>query len=347
MIDVQGLGRRIGAKTILDDVHFSVAAGEIVALLGPSGCGKSSTLRVLAGLDAADEGVVRIGDRVVDGPNPKGRIHIPAEQRGIAMVFQGYALWPHMTVADNIAYPLLHAQPRVEPVAVQQRVDAILEHVQLTTLRTRLPGTLSGGQQQRVALARALVARPPVLLLDEPLANLDAVLREELRTGLGALARDSGAAVVLVTHDRAEAFSLADRIVLLNAGQVVQTSPPVELYRQPSSRFVMSFTGAMSSLPANRLGGRVHVGAPVVGTSHGGDGPGWWCVRPEQVHSVDTPSTTTLVGIVAAVRFIGDGFEIDVMVNDTRLGLLWRAASPPMLGSSLHVDVDQGCFFST
>jgi iron(III) transport system ATP-binding protein len=345
MIDVQGLVRRIGSKTILRDVSFQVAAGEVVAVLGPSGCGKSSTLRVLAGLDEANEGVVRMGGEVVDGPGPRNhRVVRPAERRGVAMVFQGYALWPHMSVADNIAYPL--RQQRRSDVEVEQRVSAVLAEVQLSSFRDRLPATLSGGQQQRVALARALVARPPVLLLDEPLANLDAVLREELRGGLGTLARDSGAAVVLVTHDRAEAFALADRIVLLDAGDVVQVATPQALYRSPVSAFVMAFTGSMSALPAVRRGGVVSMGAQRLGISNGHDGEGVWCIRPEHV-VLDGQAQNRMQAVVVAQRFLGDGFEVDlVLAGGSRIGTTWRQATPPALGSAVMIDLGLGCFFS-
>lgn len=230
-----------GTTRAVDRVSLHVNSGELVALLGPSGCGKSTTLRLIAGLEAADEGEIHIGGRNVT--------RLPPAQRGVAMVFQSYALFPHLTVAENIVFGL---QVRRVPVAERRRrLDAAAELLGLGTLLDRRPAQLSGGQRQRVALGRAIVAEAAVCLMDEPLSNLDAQLRQQMRQEIRALQQRLGMTLIYVTHDQTEAMTMADKVVLMRAGRIEQHGSPAELYERPASIFVAGFIGcpAMNLLP--------------------------------------------------------------------------------------------------
>jgi sn-glycerol 3-phosphate transport system ATP-binding protein len=222
-----------GTVRAVDAISFDFAPGTLNVLLGPSGCGKSTTLRLIAGLEAADEGRITIDGRDVT--------HLPPAARNIAMVFQSYALFPHLSVAENIAFGL--AVRRVPAAQRAQRLARVAELLGLSALLDRKPAQLSGGQQQRVALGRAIISHAPVCLMDEPLSNLDAQLRAEMRQEIRALQRKLGITMVYVTHDQVEAMSMADRIVLLNAGRIEQNGTPVELYEAPANTFVARFIG--------------------------------------------------------------------------------------------------------
>ncbi len=230
---LENLTKRFSDVVAVDHITLRIRSGELLTLLGPSGCGKTTTLRLIAGLLKPDEGDVYFDNEVVT--------HLPPEKRGVGMVFQNYALWPHMTVYDNIAFGLkIRKLPRDE---IRRKVKEVLELVKLSGLENRYPRQLSGGQQQRVALARALVIEPKVLLLDEPLSNLDAKLREEMRFEIRDLQRRLKITTIYVTHDQAEAMALADRIAIMNHGKIVQIGPPKEIYECPKDRFVASFIG--------------------------------------------------------------------------------------------------------
>ena len=235
---------RYGSNDILRGVSLSVEKGQIVALLGPSGSGKTTLLRAVAGLETPFEGRIAIAGKVLfDGSS---RTNLPPEARGLGLVFQSYALWPHKTVFDNVAYPLrLRGTSGAE---VDRRVSKALDSIGIGHLGKRFPHELSGGQQQRVALARALVYEPPVILLDEPLSNLDAKLREEARVWLRRLITELGLSALCVTHDQVEAMALADRILLLNGGVVEQQGTPEDLYARPESPFVAEFMGTNNRL---------------------------------------------------------------------------------------------------
>jgi iron(III) transport system ATP-binding protein len=233
------------AASVLRGVSFGVKRGEIYTLLGPSGCGKTTSLRALAGLETPDRGRITLGDRVVF--SAEDGINLSPDRRRIGMVFQSYAIWPHMTVAGNVAYPL-QAQ-RLAQKDIDRRVGQALEVVGLAHLHDRPAPSLSGGQQQRVALARAIVAEPELLLLDEPLSNLDAKLRGQMRRELAALQRRLGRTTVYVTHDQEEALALSHRIALMRDGEIVEDGDPVSMYEHPRHPFTAAFLGA-TSLPA-------------------------------------------------------------------------------------------------
>lgn len=245
-LELQGLSKNFGSGFAVEDFDLRVESGESVVLLGPSGCGKTTTLRMIAGFETPTAGRILIDDREVVGPQR----NVPPEGRGIGMVFQSYALWPHLTVGDNVAFGLTTSGGRKRLRRSRSEtagaVEKALSQVQLSGFENRYPHELSGGQQQRVALARALVVDPTVLLLDEPLSNLDTQLREEMRFEIRRLQRDSGITMIYITHDRSEALGLADRIVCLREGRVQQIDAPEDIYRHPATRFVAGTLG-----PAN------------------------------------------------------------------------------------------------
>ena len=309
---LEGLTKRFGELTAVDDLHLKVEQGEFVSLLGPSGCGKTTTLQMIAGFVQATSGRVTLEGRDL--------LSVKPAQRGLGIVFQSYALFPHMTAAQNVSFGLeMQKVPKVER---EQRVAEALALVGLSALADRYPRRMSGGQQQRVALARALVIRPRILLLDEPLSNLDAKLREEMQIELRQIQRTVGTTTLLVTHDQSEAMTLSDRIVVMNGGRVEQVARPHEAYEHPASPFVASFLGK-TNVMAGRLtqvadGPRVAVGDghwPLAQTS-----PNRWSegqslhvtVRPEKISFVSGP-VCSLGGEVRSRIFQGNHwlFQVD------------------------------------
>lgn len=241
-IEIKDLFKRFKKVTAINHVNLEVQQGEMLTLLGPSGCGKTTTLRCIAGLEKPDGGEI-----IIDGKSMIAQGFVPPANRGIGMVFQNYAVWPHMKVYQNVVYGLkVQKLPRR---TLQEKAQQVLDVVGLNGLEDRYPSQLSGGQQQRVALARALIRNPKVLLLDEPLSNLDAKLREKMRFEIKSLVRRMGITSVYVTHDQAEAMVISDRVVVMNAGNVEQVGRPEEIYAQPANRFVADFIGAMNFIP--------------------------------------------------------------------------------------------------
>lgn len=245
-LELDGLTKRYGPLTVVKGVNLSVEKGKLVCLLGPSGCGKTTTLRLIAGFVAADGGSIRVGNRTISSEQGT----VPPEARNMSMIFQSYALWPHMTVFQNVAYGLkLRNLPGEE---ITSRVRTILASTQLSALESRYPGELSGGQQQRVSLARALVIKPEILLLDEPLSNLDANLREEMRFEIRRLHDEFRYTTVYVTHDQVEAMTTADIIVVMNDGRIEQAGSPEDIYQRPQTEFVARFIGGTNILKGKR-----------------------------------------------------------------------------------------------
>ncbi|HEY4172865.1 MAG TPA: ABC transporter ATP-binding protein [Rhodopila sp.] len=249
-IEVSELVVRYGDVVAVDGVGFSIQPGELVTLLGPSGCGKTTTLRAIAGLEDPSAGVIRLGGEVVYSSAAKR--NIPSEKRGLSMVFQSYAIWPHMTVAENVAYGLnVRRMPKAE---IAQNVRRVLDLVQMVPYADRAASKLSGGQQQRIAVARAIAFSPTVLLFDEPLSNLDAKLRTEMRVELRELQRRLDITSVYVTHDQEEALAISDRVIVMNRGRIEQIGSPEVIYNRPESVFVADFVGAANLIPGTVKG---------------------------------------------------------------------------------------------
>ncbi len=288
-IRIEGVEKTFGSFTALHSIDLTIRDREFMVLLGASGCGKTTLLRIVAGLETAGKGEVWIGDRRVD--------HLPPRARGIAMVFQNYAVFPHLTVYENIAFGLrMKKLPQAE---VDRRVRSKAELMHIEMLLKRYSGELSGGQRQRVAVARALAMEPEVILMDEPLSNLDALLRLEMRAELKHVLAESRTTTIYVTHDQVEAMSLADRIAVMNAGRIVQADDPVQVYRNPAARFVGSFIGnpPMNFLPASRTEGGWRVaGQTVPGPASGKDRIDF-AIRPEDLILADggLPATVRVV----------------------------------------------------
>jgi iron(III) transport system ATP-binding protein len=246
-VELRGLTKKYGSVAVVDDVTLAIDSGKLVCLLGPSGCGKTTTLRLIAGFIEPTAGQISVGERVVSSPERT----LPPERRNMSMIFQSYALWPHMTVAENIVYGL--RLRKVDAATIRKKLDDILGTTRLAPLAQRYPGELSGGQQQRVALARALIVEPETLLLDEPLSNLDANLREEMRFEVRRLHDTYRYTTVYVTHDQSEAMTTADVICVMNAGKVEQAGTPAEIYDLPRSEFVARFIGLSNVIKAKAI----------------------------------------------------------------------------------------------
>jgi spermidine/putrescine transport system ATP-binding protein len=351
-VSVRGLSKEFPGNSTpaVEEVSFDVEDGELLVLLGPSGCGKTTTLRMIAGLEEPDNGEIWLGENLVS--SGQRNIFVPTEKRNIGMVFQSYAIWPHMTVFDNVAYPLRvrHAPRNV----IRDRVQKALDLLGLGGLETRPATHLSGGQQQRVALARAIVFEPHVLLLDEPLSNLDARLRVHMRSELRHLQQATGIASIFVTHDQAESMALADRIVVMNRGHIEQIGTPEEIYERPRSRFVNEFVGSINVLEgvvAAVDGARVTLlCGPHEVHGHAAHGalfaPGdsvTATVRPEKVSllngSAETRVNTWSARVLGAVYY-GDHREYEVEVSDRP----FRVSTPANLsvdtGSTVVVTCD-------
>jgi iron(III) transport system ATP-binding protein len=351
-ITISGLSKSYGAASdmpAIKDLSLSVRDNQFVTLLGPSGCGKTTTLRLIAGYMAPDEGTIHVGDRLLSA---KGSV-VPPESRGMGMVFQNYAVWPHKTVFENVVFGL--KLRKVPTAKARDLVGTALALVNLSGLENRLPSELSGGQQQRVALARSLVVEPEILLLDEPLSNLDAKLRERMRTELKQLQRRTGITFIYVTHDQAEAMALSDQVAVIHAGRLQQFGPPHEIYRRPANRMVADFMGHVNLMPATvvqaaggkgriEIAGGLLADVPLPSAVHAGDEVEA-AVRPEDV----------IIGPDATVRqdhaeakvtdrtFLGNICEYDVALAS---GSALRVQTHPKLnfniGDTVSLAVDAG-----
>ena len=304
-ITVKEVSKKFGHVTALDRISFSVKPGELFFILGPSGCGKTTILRILAGLETPDSGTILF--------NGNNIASLPPYQRGAPMVFQNYALWPHLSVFENIAFGLVERKtPRTE---IKSRVDETLHRVGLEGLGTRMPGQLSGGQQQRVVLARALVLNPDIMLLDEPLSNLDAKLRAEMREEIENLHRETGITFIYVTHDQTEALSLADRLVVMHDGKISALGTPLELYHRPPNTFCADFLGEANLIPGRITGkdGDFYIIETVFGLWIAASTPGKRIEDGTAVECLVRPEN------IRTVKPDGDSNQIEAAVKSLRL----------------------------
>jgi len=349
LLTVTNLRKSYGATRAVDDVSFEVREGEVFTLLGPSGCGKTTTLRCIAGLEVPDQGEITLGGRTLFSATQ--RTVVPPNARGLGMVFQSYAIWPHMTVAQNVAFPLEVVPRRQRPPRreLRARVERVLATVKLDELAGRRATDLSGGQQQRLALARALIVEPPLLLLDEPLSNLDAPLREELRFELQRLQRELRITAIYVTHDQAEALALSSVVAVMREGRIEQTARPRELYSRPASAFVADFIGTSNLIDAVVESGtngtysvRTAAGS-VRATSSSPLEPGAEvvvAVRPEDVR-LDGDGWA---GEVREQAFLGDAVDLVVAVAGLELRVRCAPGAAPAPGASVAVSLpDESC----
>ena len=345
-IHFSGLKKRFGDVVAIDIERLDIQAGEIVCFVGPSGCGKTTALRTIAGLVGQDEGDVLFGDRLVNA--------LPPENRNAAMVFQNYALFPHMTVFENVAFGLtVRKKPKAEIVA---KVRASLDLVQLPDVGDRYPKQLSGGQQQRIAVARALATEPDILLFDEPLSNLDAKLREYMRFELRQLLENLKVTTIYVTHDQTEAMVIGDRLVVMNAGRIVQDAPASEVYRRPANRFVADFIGTASFIDGRVSNDRHPDGLLRLDTTDGlsvwgtavGVGPGEEgvaCIRPEAIQfaahaerdDVANPRNR-LDAVVEVATDLGEVKEVHLCAGQWKI--LARVPATQSLTTGDHVSID-------
>ena len=327
-VELRKLRKLYGKTVAVDGVDLDIGKGEFMTFLGPSGCGKTTTLRMIAGLIEPTEGEISVGGKLLSSPGTKV---VPPEQRNMGMVFQSYAVWPHMTVFENVAFPLRNLKKSKEEIG--KRVRAALELVKLDGLEDRYPSNLSGGQQQRVALARAMAIEPDILLFDEPLSNLDAKLREEMRFELKEIQRRIGVTSIYVTHDQAEAMAISDRIAVMSHGQIKQIGKPREIYDSPEDPFTAEFIGLANFFPGKAtsektvcLAGReeleidgcreLNMGADVI-----------LSIRPHNIKIYKEVNKTRneLQGIVAKGAYLGDKVDYRVRVGDSIL----RIQTPP------------------
>ncbi|WP_127579866.1 ABC transporter ATP-binding protein [Paenibacillus koleovorans] len=298
-LQLRGIHKSFGEAKALESIDLTVASGKFTTLLGPSGCGKTTLLRIIAGLETPDQGELRIGDIVLF--DRARRVNRPVHQRGFGMVFQDFALWPHMTVLENVAFGL---KAKGDKAGWRRRSLEAIELVRLGGMEKRYPHQLSGGQQQRVALARAIAIRPQLVLFDEPMSALDAMLREEMRLELLSLVRQIGFTAIYVTHDQTEAMSMSDEIVVMQGGRILQQDSPEAIYRSPKHAFTARFIGKTNWLEADKR-----------------------LVRPEHVSwSRKSESDLTWNGTVQAVSYMGERYEMAVDLGEKGMWLAYHPA---------------------
>lgn len=320
-ITLQNISKSYGSHKVLDGLSLTIQHGECFTLLGPSGCGKTVLLRLIAGFETPDTGSVAIGDQIVTDSSTG--TDLAPNNRGLGVVFQDYAVWPHMTVFDNIAYPL--KLQKVSPAEINERVMDAVGQVNLTNLEKRLPSQLSGGQQQRVALARALVARPPLMLLDEPLNNLDANLREEMRFEIKELQKKIDITILYVTHDQEIGLAISDRLAIMDEkGNIRQIGTPQEIYENPVDDYIFRFMGVSNFLPASFTDGKLQIGEQELTTVFPPPSEGKWMLgcRPSDIDI--SKDGEGIKGLVRRASFLGatmdylvevDGVEVRVILD--------------------------------
>ncbi|SCX92329.1 ABC transporter ATP-binding protein [Microvirga guangxiensis] len=331
-LTLERVSKEFGTFTAVRDVDLTIEKGEFVSLLGPSGCGKTTTLQMIAGLLEPTHGRISLDGRDITREKPN--------RRGLGVVFQSYALFPHMTVAQNVAFGL--EMRRVPQAERTERVREALSLVQLSSFADRYPRQLSGGQRQRVAIARALVIAPPVLLLDEPLSNLDAKLREEMQFELRRIQRKVGTTTIMVTHDQAEALSISDRVVVMENGKMTQVDAPYRLYEQPSNAFISSFVGKTNLLSGTWRGNGAQIGNVVLEASAPDIAPGapiTLSIRPEKILLRDAGSGR-LDGRVLSRFFLGSQwlFTVETPVGTMTVSIPNQGNEPPTEGSPVSLD---------
>jgi iron(III) transport system ATP-binding protein len=339
-----------GPATIIDGISFAIPDGLCYALLGPSGCGKTTTLRCVAGLETASSGRIEIGGTVVS--DPEAGIFVPVHERPIGMVFQSYAIWPHLNVFENVAYPLRVRRPRPSKAAIRDKVLEVLRLVGMEAAADRPAPLLSGGQQQRVALARAVVREPALLLLDEPLSNLDARLRVAMRDELAEMIDRVGVTALYVTHDQAEAFVLAKRMAVMDRGRIVQEGVPRDLYANPGTPFIAGFLGAANLLRGNAepCQGRLRIAlANANGQSLELNGAGIRAgdvevmIRPEDIDLLVSPELdqrNVLNGHITHVHFMGSQIECGVDIGGAQVRALAKPSDPIAEGQPVSLRID-------
>ena len=345
-VELVDVSKRFGAVEAVASVSLAVPEGQITTLLGPSGCGKTTLLRLIAGFMAPDEGVIRVGATALSTPSGV----VPPERRGMGMVFQNYAVWPHKTVYQNVAFGL--EVRKVGRSETQTRVSRVLELVNLAGLEGRYPSQLSGGQQQRVALARSLVVEPGILLLDEPLSNLDAKLRERMRWELKELQRRTGITFVYVTHDQSEAMALSDRIAVMHAGEIMQVGAPRAVYARPVNKIVADFMGLVNLIPGKvvragadggivAIGGEQRIEVPLPPGSVAGQAV-QVAIRPENLTMIQRPAADGAVpGRVVEVTFLGNLVDCHVALDDgTRVRIQVDPGQTPEAGQRVGIRFD-------
>jgi len=340
-VRLNGIVKSYGKEVVVKNLDLTVQQGEFLTILGPSGCGKTTTLRMIAGLEEPDQGSIQLGERVVfsraDG------VVIPPEARHLGLIFQSYALWPHMTVAKNITLAL--KEQKISKTDITKRLENALEMVQLTGYAERYPSELSGGQQQRVAVARLIALRPSILLMDEPLSNLDAKLRTEMRASLKRLHRDLEATTVYVTHDQIEALTLSDRVIIMNDGLIMQEGSPYDIYHHPANIFVAKFIGdpGINLFKGTISNGVLDCGAvsiplPDAIAKRGGDlivG-----IRPEKIHASMTAKDGWLKARTEILQPTGANTIFEVKVGDTPITLMQPGFMTLSTGTELWLQFD-------